>query len=128
LKKNPTWKRMRGWGWGSRGFNRWKWERTHYNIMLGNTLRTKEKWKEILPPPLLPKFKRNKSKAPWVHAWASHWLYEISIPKRVCHHLEPEWEMRRTGWGGSTGCIMHQVHTRSFSFLWKFSQCFCILW
>jgi hypothetical protein len=23
---------------------------------------------------------------------------------------EPEWEMRRTGWGGSTGCIMHWVH------------------
>jgi len=24
---------------------------------------------------------------------------------------EPEWEMRKTGWGGSTGCIMHRVHT-----------------
>jgi len=24
---------------------------------------------------------------------------------------EPEWEMRRTGWGGSTGCIMHWVDT-----------------
>ncbi len=24
---------------------------------------------------------------------------------------EPEWEMRRIGWGGSTGCIMHRVHT-----------------
>ncbi len=24
---------------------------------------------------------------------------------------ELEWEMRRTGWGGSTGCIMHRVHT-----------------
>ncbi len=24
---------------------------------------------------------------------------------------ELEWEMRRIGWGGSTGCIMHQVHT-----------------
>jgi hypothetical protein len=24
---------------------------------------------------------------------------------------EPEWEMRRTEWGGSTGCIMHRVHT-----------------
>jgi hypothetical protein len=38
-------------------------------------------------------------------------LHEISIPKRVCHRLELEWEMRRTGWGGSTGCIMHRVHT-----------------
>jgi hypothetical protein len=24
---------------------------------------------------------------------------------------EVEWEMRRTGWGGSMGCIMHRVHT-----------------
>jgi hypothetical protein len=24
---------------------------------------------------------------------------------------EPEWEMRKTGWGGSMGCIMHRVHT-----------------
>jgi hypothetical protein len=24
---------------------------------------------------------------------------------------EPEWEMQRTGWGGSTGCIMHRIHT-----------------
>jgi hypothetical protein len=24
---------------------------------------------------------------------------------------ELEWEMRRTGWEGSTGCIMHRVHT-----------------
>jgi hypothetical protein len=24
---------------------------------------------------------------------------------------ELEWEMRRTGWGGLTGCIMHRVHT-----------------
>jgi hypothetical protein len=24
---------------------------------------------------------------------------------------ESEWEMRRTGWGGSTGCIMHRVYT-----------------
>jgi len=24
---------------------------------------------------------------------------------------EPEWEMQRTGWEGSTGCIMHRVHT-----------------
>jgi hypothetical protein len=24
---------------------------------------------------------------------------------------ELEWEMRRTRWGGSTGCIMHRVHT-----------------
>jgi len=23
---------------------------------------------------------------------------------------EPEWKMQRTGWGGSTGCIMHWVH------------------
>ncbi len=30
---------------------------------------------------------------------------------------EPEWEMRRTGWGGSTGCIMHRVHT---SMKWMF--------
>jgi hypothetical protein len=41
------------------------------------------------PPPLLPKFKRKKSKAPWVHAWAFHWLNEISIPKRVRHHFWP---------------------------------------
>jgi hypothetical protein len=27
---------------------------------------------------------------------------------------EPEWEMRRTGWGGSTGCIMHWIHTSSY--------------
>jgi hypothetical protein len=54
-----------------------------------------------------------------VHAWAFHWLHEISIPKRVRHRLEPEWEMWRTGWGGSTGCIMHWVHTSivCFSFL-----------
>jgi hypothetical protein len=24
---------------------------------------------------------------------------------------EPEWKMRRTGWGESTRCIMHRVHT-----------------
>jgi len=24
---------------------------------------------------------------------------------------EPEWEMRRTRWEGSTGCFMHRVHT-----------------
>ncbi len=45
-----------------------------------------------------------------MHPWAFHWLHEISIPKRVRHRLEPEWEMRRTRWGGSTGCIMHRVH------------------
>jgi len=28
---------------------------------------------------------------------------------------ELEWEMRRTGWGGSTGCIMHRVHTNTFN-------------
>jgi hypothetical protein len=33
-----------------------------------------------------------------VHPWAFHWLHEIFIPKKVHHHLEPEWEMRRTGW------------------------------
>ncbi len=104
-----------GVGWGSRGLNRWKWERTHCNIMLGNTLGTKEKWKETHPPPpppwpLLPKFKRNKCKAPWVHPWAFHWLHEISIPKRVHHCLEPEWEMRKTRWGGLMGCIMHRIH------------------
>jgi hypothetical protein len=27
---------------------------------------------------------------------------------------ELEWEMQRTGWGGSTGCIMHRVHTNIF--------------
>jgi len=27
---------------------------------------------------------------------------------------ELEWEMRRTGRGGSTGCIMHWVHTSCF--------------
>jgi hypothetical protein len=48
-----------------------------------------------------------------VHPWAFHWLHEISIPKRVRHRLEPEWEMRRTEWGGSTRCIMHRVHTSS---------------
>jgi len=26
---------------------------------------------------------------------------------------EPKWEMRRTGWRGSTGCIMHRVHTNN---------------
>jgi hypothetical protein len=38
-----------------------------------------------------------------VHPWAFHWLHEISIPKRVRHRLEPEWEMQRTGWGGIDG-------------------------
>jgi hypothetical protein len=71
---------------------------------VGEHIGNQRKMKRNPPPwPLLPKFKRNKSKAPWVHAWAFHWLHEISIPKRVCHHLELEWEMRRTGWGGSTG-------------------------
>jgi hypothetical protein len=46
-----------------------------------------------------------------MHLWAFHWLHEISIPKRVCHRLEPEWKKRRIGWGGSTGCIIHRVHT-----------------
>jgi hypothetical protein len=27
---------------------------------------------------------------------------------------EPKWEMRRTGWGGSTRCIMHRVHTSNY--------------
>jgi len=27
---------------------------------------------------------------------------------------ESEWEMRRTGWGGSTGCIIHRVHTNIY--------------
>ncbi len=35
---------------------------------------------------------------------------------------ELEWEMRRTGWGGSTGCIMHRVHTSNMlmkqNFIW----------
>jgi hypothetical protein len=50
-----------------------------------------------------------------MHPWAFHWLHEISIPKRIRHRLKPEWEMRRTRWGGSTGCIMHQVHTSNES-------------
>jgi hypothetical protein len=57
------------------------------------------------PPPLLPKFKRNKSKAPWVHAWTFHWLHEIFIPKRVHHRLEAEWEMRKTRWGDRRGAL-----------------------
>jgi hypothetical protein len=40
-----------------------------------------------------------------MHAWAFHRLHEISIPKRVRHHLEPEWEMRRTERGGSMGAL-----------------------
>jgi len=46
-----SWRGEAGWGWGSRGLNKWKWEKTHCNIMLGNTLGTKEKWKETLPHP-----------------------------------------------------------------------------
>jgi hypothetical protein len=30
---------------------------------------------------------------------------------------EPEWEMQRTRWVGSTGCIMHRVHTSGMSFM-----------
>ncbi len=42
---------------------------------------------------------------------------------------ELEWEMRRTGWGGSTGCIMHRVHTNKirmnqFHSLKKLNPCF----
>jgi hypothetical protein len=40
-----------------------------------------------------------------MHPWAFHWLHEISIPKKVRHHLEPEWEMRRTGWGDQRGAL-----------------------
>jgi hypothetical protein len=84
-------------------------EKEHIVILCwGTHWEPKKNEKKPSPPwPLLPKFKRNKSKAPWVHPWAFHWLHEISIPKRVRHHLEPEWKMRRTGWGGLTGCIMH---------------------
>jgi hypothetical protein len=46
-----------------------------------------------------------------VHPWAFHWLHEISIPKWIRHCLELEWKMQRIGWGRSTGCIMHRVHT-----------------
>jgi hypothetical protein len=45
------------------------------------------------------------SKAPWVHPWAFHWLHEIFILKRVCHRLEPEWEMQRIGWGDRRGAL-----------------------
>jgi len=31
---------------------------------------------------------------------------------------ESKWEMRRTGWGGSTGCIMHRVHISVLNILW----------
>jgi len=30
---------------------------------------------------------------------------------------EPEWEMQRIEWGGSTGCIMHWVHTSIIYFI-----------
>jgi hypothetical protein len=35
-----------------------------------------------------PKLKRKKIKALWVHTKPSHWLHEISIPKRVHHHFQ----------------------------------------
>ncbi len=36
-----------------------------------------------------PKFKRKKSKAPWVHAWTFPLAAWISLPKRVGHHFWP---------------------------------------
>ncbi len=33
-----------------------------------------------------PQLKTKKSKAPWV---PSHWMHEISLLKRVCHHFWP---------------------------------------
>ncbi len=32
-------------------------------------------------------------------------VHEIFILKRVHHPLEPEWEMRRTGWGDQRGAL-----------------------
>jgi len=72
--------------------------------MLGNTLGTWETYWESDGNPLgtlkehienqrkmkkksfAPTLKRNKSKPPWM---PSHWLHEISLPKRVGHHFWP---------------------------------------
>ncbi len=34
---------------------------------------------------------------------------------------EPEWEMRRTRWGGSTRCIVHLIHTSYRNSIGKYS-------
>ncbi len=66
--------------------------RTHWELKgnSGNTLGTREKWKKNPSPP--PKLKREKKKARHVECMhgPSHWLHEISLPKRVCHHFWPE--------------------------------------
>jgi hypothetical protein len=50
----------------------------------------------------------------WVHFfWAKGLGFFIFFvdPGVLIGGSELEWEMRRTGWEGSTGCIMHWVHT-----------------
>ncbi len=70
--------------------------RTHWELKRNideNTLGPGEKWKKKPSPLPRQKLKREKSKAPWVYAWAknyaSHWLHKISLPKRVHHHFWP---------------------------------------
>ncbi len=109
---------MRGWGWGSRGLNRGS-EKEHIVILCWGTHREpKKNEKKSYPPPRGPSSQNlkgikalectlepsigtlsarlNLPLAPWVHAWTFHW---------VCHRLEPEWEMQRTGWGDWRGAL-----------------------
>ncbi len=60
---------------------------THWELkrnIMGMYWEPKKNEKQIFPP---PKPKRKKSKPPWL---PSHWLHEISLPKRDGHHFWPQ--------------------------------------
>jgi len=54
-----------------------------------------------------------------LRVWEGHDFYFFrgggrgwgGVPRVLISGSEPEWEIQRTGWGGSTRCIMHRVHT-----------------
>jgi hypothetical protein len=52
-----------------------------------NTLGTKVKFKKNPPPPPPPNLKGKKTMHLECMLGPSHWLHEISLPKRVCHHF-----------------------------------------
>jgi hypothetical protein len=91
---------------------------THWELK-GNTVGThcelrKNEKKILTPPPPPPQtYKENKIETLWLHLGPSHWLHEISLPKRVHHHFWP---------GLITPCNKHPIPIEWFgtSKFWGF--------
>ncbi len=114
----------------------WTYWEPNGNLMgtYGNTLWTREKWKKILPPTNL---KGKKTRHFDCMLGASHWLHEISLPKRVHQHFWPGliYPLQRTpylliSWGGSPKFVLFFFGKEALSrahhnFFWNSQKLWC---